>query len=68
MKVWLIGAEQFAIQLDMDNGDLETVEIWYSDNSSSLLYDRPANRQTHFTGFMWEEQIVVSLWDLGFNI
>jgi hypothetical protein len=47
--------------LNLKKGDRVWVEIWYSDNSSSYLYDRPANRQTHFTGFMLDEEIAASL-------
>ncbi|EFX82585.1 hypothetical protein DAPPUDRAFT_240816 [Daphnia pulex] len=46
--------------LDLKKDDQLWVQISYSDNSSSYLYDNIFH-QTHFTGFMLEEEIVASL-------
>jgi hypothetical protein len=45
--------------LNLKTGDQLWVQIWYSGSSSSLYDD--CSHQTHFTGFMLEEEIVASL-------
>jgi hypothetical protein len=46
--------------LNLKTDDRLWLQIWYSDNSSSYLYDRPVYHFTHFTGFMLEEEIGAS--------
>ncbi|XP_046459077.1 uncharacterized protein LOC124205660 [Daphnia pulex] len=47
--------------LNLKKGDQLWVQIDYSPGSSSSLYDNSIFHQTHFTGFMLEEEIVSSL-------
>jgi hypothetical protein len=46
--------------LNLKKGDQLWMQIWYTEGSSSYLYDNYAH-YTHFTGFMLEEEIVASL-------
>ncbi len=47
--------------LNLKKGDQVWMQIWYTDNSSSYLYEYDSYHFTHFTGFMLEEEIVASL-------
>jgi hypothetical protein len=46
--------------LNLKKGDRLWLQIWYSDVSSSYLFD-DIDHHTHFTGFLLEEEIAASL-------
>jgi hypothetical protein len=62
--VWQNSPLTLQSTLKLETGDQVWVQIWYSDwiglDSDSFLIDSSAH-MTHFTGFMLEEEIVVSL-------
>jgi hypothetical protein len=48
--------------LNMEKGDQVWVQIWNTLSGEYLADD--SEHRTHFTGFMLEEEIAASLWDI----